>query len=108
MCYLNSSWYEEKLRCTCALGQGEGVAALRVQGNFMFDAATHRDFLGAILGTGIERSKVGDIILVGETGAQILVAAELLEHFEQSLTQASASYPRPHVRKGLDVPCELQ
>ncbi|CAL8470758.1 g10300 [Coccomyxa elongata] len=67
--------------------QGEGVAALRVQGNFMFDAATHRDFLGAILGTGIERSKVGDIILVGEAGAQILVAAELLEHFEQSLTQ---------------------
>ena len=64
------------------------MAALRVQGNFMFDAATHRDFLGAILGTGIERSKVGDIILVGETGAQILVAAELLEHFEQSLTQA--------------------
>lgn len=46
-----------------------------------------RDFLGSILGTGIERSKVGDIILLGETGAQILVAAELVEHFEQSLTQ---------------------
>lgn len=46
-----------------------------------------RDFLGAILGTGIERSKVGDIIIMGETGAQILVAAELVEHFEQSLTQ---------------------
>ncbi|EIE22759.1 photosystem II S4 domain protein [Coccomyxa subellipsoidea C-169] len=67
--------------------QAEGVAALRVQGNFMFDAATHRDFLGAILGTGIERSKVGDIILVGETGAQILVAEELLDHFELNLTQ---------------------
>ncbi|KAK9903953.1 hypothetical protein WJX75_001198 [Coccomyxa subellipsoidea] len=67
--------------------QAEGVAALRVQGNFMFDAATHRDFLGAILGTGIERSKVGDIILVGETGAQILVAEELLEHFVLNLTQ---------------------
>ncbi len=46
-----------------------------------------RDFLGSILGTGIERSKVGDIIILGETGAQILVAAELVEHFEQSLTQ---------------------
>ncbi len=70
--------------------QAEGVAALRVQGNFMFDAATHRDFLGAILGTGIERSKVGDIILVGETGAQILVAEELLDHFELNLTQVPA------------------
>ena len=66
------------------------MAALRVQGNFMFDAATHRDFLGAILGTGIERSKVGDIILVGETGAQILVVEELLEHFELNLTQVHA------------------
>jgi RNA-binding protein YlmH len=37
----------------------EAVAALEVAGSFMFDAATHRDFLGAVLGTGIERSKVG-------------------------------------------------
>jgi hypothetical protein len=29
-----------------------GVAALQVKGNFMFDPATHRDFLGAILNTG--------------------------------------------------------
>ena len=34
-----------------ALG-GEAVAALEVKGTFMFDPATHRDFLGAILGTG--------------------------------------------------------
>ena len=52
-----------------------------------YDFLMRRDFLGSILGTGIERSKVGDIILLGETGAQILVAAEIVEHFEQSLTQ---------------------
>ena len=28
---------------------------------------------------------------MGETGAQILVAAELVEHFEQSLTQVRPS-----------------
>lgn len=78
------------------LEQAEGVAALRVQGNFMFDAATHRDFLGAILNTGIERSKVGDIILVGETGAQILVAEELLEHFVLNLTQVPTSHKTTH------------
>ena len=38
--------------------QAGGVAALSVRGNFMFDPATHRDFLGALLGTGIERQKV--------------------------------------------------
>lgn len=66
-----------------------------MQGNFMFDAATHRDFLGSILGTGIERSKVGDIVLTGETGAQILVAEELLEHFEQSLKQVPYLHAQP-------------
>ena len=29
------------------------VALLQVSGNFMFDAADHRDFLGATLGAGI-------------------------------------------------------
>lgn len=38
--------------------QAGGVAALSLRGNFMFDPATHRDFLGALLGTGIERQKV--------------------------------------------------
>jgi hypothetical protein len=37
----------------------DAVAALDCRGNFMFDAASHRDFLGAILGTGVVREKVG-------------------------------------------------
>lgn len=35
----------------------EAVAAVAVTGNFMFDAASHPDFLGSVLGTGIDRSK---------------------------------------------------
>ena len=34
-----------------------------VSGNFAFDTAAHGDFLGAILGTGVTREKVGDIIV---------------------------------------------
>ncbi|KAK9829375.1 hypothetical protein WJX72_005464 [[Myrmecia] bisecta] len=63
------------------------VAAVNVQGSFLFDPATHRDFLGACLGTGITRQKVGDIIVQGETGAEILVDPDLVEHLEMSLTQ---------------------
>lgn len=37
----------------------DAVAALDVRGNFMFDPATHRDFLGAIIGTGIVRDRIG-------------------------------------------------
>ncbi|MEQ8970068.1 MAG: photosystem II S4 domain protein [Coleofasciculus sp. C1-SOL-03] len=63
------------------------VAALDIEGNFLFDPATHRDFLGAILGTGIVREKVGDIIVLGERGAQVIVVPEIVEFLEMHLTQ---------------------
>jgi photosystem II S4 domain protein len=63
------------------------VAALDIAGNFLFDQATHRDFLGALLGTGIVREKVGDILVLGERGAQAIVVPEMVEFLEQSLVQ---------------------
>lgn len=35
------------------------VAALEIGGQFLFDMAEHRDFLGSVLGTGITRDAVG-------------------------------------------------
>ncbi|BAY33641.1 RNA-binding S4 [Nostoc carneum NIES-2107] len=63
------------------------VTALEIAGNFLFDTATHRDFLGAMLGTGIVREKTGDIIVLGERGAQAIVAPELAEFLEMNLKQ---------------------
>ncbi len=63
------------------------LAAIDIVGNFLFDPASHRDFLGAILGSGIERQKVGDLILLGEKGAQAIVVPELVEYLSVSLTQ---------------------
>ncbi|KAL4430767.1 hypothetical protein ABPG75_006023 [Micractinium tetrahymenae] len=92
--------YAQAERCRVAVGREEaldglaadpsqldGVAAVQCRGNFLFDPATHRDFLGACLGTGIERGKVGDILVTGEQGAQILCAPNLVEHLETALTQ---------------------
>ncbi|MDY7020009.1 MAG: photosystem II S4 domain protein [Cyanobacteriota bacterium] len=63
------------------------VAAIDISGNFLFDTATHRDFLGAMLGTGIVRERTGDIIVLGERGAQAVIVPELVEFLEMSLTQ---------------------
>ncbi len=63
------------------------LAALDIAGNFLFDTATHRDFLGALLGSGIVRDKVGDILVLGERGAQAIVVPELVEFLEQALVQ---------------------
>ena len=63
------------------------LALLDIAGNFLFDPANHRDFLGSILGTGLVREKVGDIIVLGERGAQVIVVPEIAEFLETSLTQ---------------------
>ena len=53
----------------------------------MWDPASHRDYLGACLGTGIERNRVGDIIVQGERCAQLIVEPSLVPHLELQLTQ---------------------
>ncbi len=63
------------------------LAALRISGNFLFDPASHRDFLGAILGTGIVRDQIGDILVLGERGAQAIAAPQLVPFLETHLTQ---------------------
>lgn len=63
------------------------LVVLEIAGNFLFDTATHRDFLGAILGNGIVRDKIGDIIVLGERGAQAIVVPEVVEFLEMNLLQ---------------------
>jgi len=63
------------------------LTALNIAGNFLFDTASHRDFLGAMLGTGIVREKTGDIIVLGERGAQVVVVPELADFLQANLTQ---------------------
>jgi photosystem II S4 domain protein len=63
------------------------LAGISISGNFLFDSANHRDFLGSMLGTGIVREKAGDIIVLGERGAQAIVVPELVEFLEMSLLQ---------------------
>ncbi|MGI8935214.1 photosystem II S4 domain protein [Leptolyngbya sp. BC1307] len=70
-----------------AAGGPVPLAALSIAGNFLFDTASHRDFLGSLLGTGIVREKLGDIIVLGERGAQAIVVPELADFLTTSLVQ---------------------
>lgn len=49
------------------------------------EAASHRDYLGAILNLGIDRSKIGDI-LVGDGYAYVLCTAPMAQFLMDSLT----------------------
>jgi Uncharacterized conserved protein, contains S4-like domain, COG2302 len=66
---------------------GIPLAAIEIQGNFLFDPATHGDFLEALLATGIAGEKVGDILAVGEAGAQAIVVPELVDYLSLNLKQ---------------------
>lgn len=87
--------YPQAERCRVAIARSDlpldqsqvEVAVLDIAGNFLFDTATHRDFLGSMLGTGIVREKTGDIIVLGERGAQAIVVPEMVEFLEMNLTQ---------------------
>jgi photosystem II S4 domain protein len=61
------------------------IVAICAGGQFLFDAADHRDFLGSVLGTGITREKVGDIIVQGERGAQAIVHPSVADYLIMNL-----------------------
>lgn len=87
--------YEQAERQRVAIARAEipldksqvDLVALEIAGNFLFDTATHRDFLGAMLGTGIVREKTGDIIVLGERGAQAIATPEIAEFLEIEVKQ---------------------
>lgn len=63
-----------------------GIALLAVDGDDRAGELDHGDYLGAMLGLGVRRDKIGDIH-VHERGAHILVAEELASFFASQLTQ---------------------
>lgn len=63
------------------------LAPVEIRGNFLFDPAKHGDFLGAISGAGIDRSVIGDIIIVGDRGAHVIVDPEIIGGLQQFVTQ---------------------
>ncbi|KAE8788896.1 putative RNA-binding protein ylmH [Hordeum vulgare] len=84
--------YPQAERCRISVGHPDSmrndpdvVAALSISGNFRLEPCSHGDFLGAILGAGITRDKVGDILLQGERGAQVLVDPELVDYLTSTL-----------------------
>ena len=52
------------------------ISILKLKGNFNFCAVNHRDFLGALMGLGIKREMVGDLLVMDDF-AQVIAAAEV-------------------------------
>lgn len=60
-----------------------GIKALKVTWDPRFRLLTHRDVLGSLIGLGIERETIGDIIMV-KGGAQIVATVPISEYIKQN------------------------
>jgi RNA-binding protein YlmH len=63
-----------------------GLCAISIEGDTRFVDVDHGDFLGAILGLGIKRDKVGDI-LVHDNGCHLIVVEEIADYISAHLGQ---------------------
>ncbi len=66
----------------------EEVSCLVLQGDFPPDLLSHRDFLGALLGLGLKREMIGDIIYQGAEKAYVLLVKELATFVRLNLKKA--------------------
>ncbi|MEL7567788.1 MAG: YlmH/Sll1252 family protein [Dehalobacterium sp.] len=55
------------------------LAFLQVEGNFKFKEVNHRDYLGSLLGLGISRERIGDIIVGGDY-CQVVLDQEIASY----------------------------
>ena len=74
-------------------GEGEvdtsncAIACVNISGMFAFDPASHPDFLGAVLGAGVKREKIGDILVnsSSEGGAKVLATPAIAVFLTRAL-----------------------
>lgn len=81
-----------------AYGFDVGISAVLVH-TYGYRALSHRDYLGSILGLGIERSVIGDILVLGDNGEEAVVfcADRLCDFFcsELSLVAREKAVTKP-------------
>lgn len=73
------------------LGKADyGLAALEASVDVRYYEISHRDVLGAVLGLGLKREMIGDIIMTGR-GCQIVCDAVMSEFISRNLTKIGAA-----------------
>jgi len=79
------------------------ISAIKIVGNTRFSKElTHRDFLGSILGLGIDRGKIGDIFMF-ESYAVAFVADEIAEYIKTNLERIGRAVVKTEIKSLSEV-----
>ncbi|MDW7675690.1 MAG: YlmH/Sll1252 family protein [Bacillota bacterium] len=65
------------------------ISFIIVEGNNQLAKLSHRDFLGALIGLGIKREKIGDLLLV-ESGCQVILDSDFVDYIRFNLTKVGS------------------
>ena len=84
--YLTLPTEEGRLSWLAENEEENPLTVLRVQKD-PFHTLTHRDYLGALMGLGVKRETVGDL-LVREDGCDIILLKSVAPYLQENLTQA--------------------
>jgi len=92
-CFFYGGYPEAERVRICAVPKGvvnqdnrTRIGCVLVKGDFPPGVLSYRDFLGALMGIGIKRDALGDIVYRGEDKAYIFLLPELAPFLEQNLT----------------------
>ena len=66
------------------------IKFVQIDGNFKFRSVSHKDYLGSILGLGIKREKIGDI-LIHEEFCQVVVSSDICDYIVMNLTKVATN-----------------
>ncbi len=77
------------------------IKILKIEHSFGGELS-HRDYLGSVLGLGIERSKTGDILIEGNT-AYIFLLCSIAEYVKQNLEKIGSRGVKVSVVNGEDI-----
>lgn len=61
---------------------------LQIEGNFKFKSISHKDYLGSLIGLGIKREKIGDII-IHDNFCQVVVSHDICDFIIMNLHKVS-------------------
>ncbi|MCL1862944.1 MAG: YlmH/Sll1252 family protein [Defluviitaleaceae bacterium] len=79
------------------------ITAITISYNEKFSAPpTHRDYLGSVLGLGLERTKIGDI-MANEHGAVMYVSSDMAFYICENLQQVKRTKVKCQIGGALDV-----
>ncbi len=99
--------YDGAERTVLSFGEEDSEAIALIECTGDFKSLTHRDFLGSLMGLGITRENLGDIIKKDEV-AYIFALTKMADYIKENLISVGKSYVKNKVLSPMEIKIERE